>query len=72
MPRRCTAERTANSGFVSRLRLPCIDLRVPADEAQDSFPQATPTCGTIPAGGCWRRGACKVRVLELTSPDHDA
>ena len=43
MPRRCTAERTANSGFVSRLRLPCIDLRVAGDEAQDSFPESAPT-----------------------------
>ena len=43
IPRRCTAERTANSGFVSRLRLPCIDLRVADDEAQDSFPEPAPT-----------------------------
>ena len=43
MPRRCTAERTAISGFVSRLRLPCIDFRVADDEAQDSFPESAPT-----------------------------
>ena len=45
MPRRCTAERTAISGFVSRLRLPCIDLRVAGDEAHDSFPESLPHTG---------------------------
>ena len=29
-----------NSGLVSRLRLPCIDLRVAGDEARDSLPRA--------------------------------
>jgi len=43
MPRLCTAERTANSGFVSRLRLPCIDLRVPSDDAQDPLPEPPAT-----------------------------
>ena len=55
MPRRCTAERTAISGFVSRLRFPCIDLRVADDEAQDSFPEPAPTHRTVMAERRWRR-----------------
>ena len=47
MPRRCTAERTANSGLVSRLRLPCIDLRLPGDEAQDPLPEPSATYRTL-------------------------
>ena len=50
MPRRCTAERTASSGLVSRLRLPCIDLRFPGDEAQDPLPDPPATFRTIAAG----------------------
>jgi len=41
--RRGVSERTANSGFVSRLRLPCIDLRVPSDDAQDPLPEPPAT-----------------------------
>ena len=55
MPRRCTAERTAISGLVSRLRLPCMDLRVAGDEAHDSFPESAPIHRTVTAGRRWRR-----------------
>ena len=39
-----------HSGLVSRLRLPCIDLRVAGDEAQDSVPEPVPMRVTITAG----------------------
>ena len=40
----------AISGLVSRLRLPCIDLRLPGDEAQDPLPEPSATCRTVADG----------------------
>ena len=77
MPRRCTAERTAISGLVSRLRLPCIDLWVAGDEAYDSFAESAPTHRTVTAEHRWRRrqpsavpaGRRTVRKIPTRRPD---